>query len=60
MSLKLCTVQVLAPHAVVTFVKDNAVIVDNPSSIDRSLEISIPLVTIQLELQCFHTLVISL
>jgi hypothetical protein len=55
MSLKFGTVQVFTPHPVVPTMQGNAVVIDYPSSINRLLEVSIPLVTVELELQCFHT-----
>ena len=45
----------LAPHTVVPLMQSNRMIVDTASRIHDTLEISISLVTIQLELQCLHT-----
>lgn len=49
----------LAPHLVVPTMKGDTMIVDNSSSINGPLEISIPLVAVQLELQCFHASITS-
>ncbi len=54
MSLKFGTVQVLAPHAIVAFVESHAMIINHPCGIDRPFEVSIALVVVQLEFQCFH------
>ena len=55
MTLKFAAIQVLAPHSVVPFVKCDAIVVDHPGDVDTSLEISVLLALIYLELQCFHT-----
>jgi len=55
MSFELIAVQVFPPHPVVPFVECNTVVIDHSSSIHTPLEKSIPLVLIQLKLQCFHT-----
>jgi len=52
--LELIAVQVLAPQSVVPFVHGNTVVIDHSSSIYTPLEKSIPLVTVELELQGFH------
>ncbi len=48
------TVQVLAPHSVVPFVEGNTMVVDTPCGIDCPLEVSIPLMLVELELERFH------
>jgi hypothetical protein len=53
-TLKLSTTQVFIPHSIVSFVESDSVIVDNSSSVDCLLEISIPLVAVELEIQCLH------
>jgi hypothetical protein len=59
MSLKFRATQVLAPHSVVSFVEGNRVIIDHSSSVNSSLEISVSLMAVELELQCFHVLIIT-
>ena len=46
MRLKFRTVQVLAKHPVVPFVKCNAMVINHPSGIDRPLEMLIPVALI--------------
>ena len=54
MTFKLIAVQVLTPHAVVPLVQGNCMIVNAASSVDDTLKVPIPLVTVQFELQCLH------
>jgi hypothetical protein len=58
MSLKLSAVQVLAPPTVVPTMQGNAMVVDYPRGIDDALEVSIPLVLIELELQSLHRAIV--
>ncbi|MBT9158959.1 MAG: hypothetical protein DDT26_00208 [Dehalococcoidia bacterium] len=46
MSLKFCTVQVLAIHAVVALVKGDTVVPNHPSGVNLPLEVSVPLVLV--------------
>ena len=59
MSLKFCTVQMLAIHTVVPLVKRNATVPNYPRHIDDALEIAVPLMLIKLELQGFHISMIA-
>jgi len=44
----------LAPHPVIPLVESNAMVIDCSSSVDCALEVSIPLVFVELKLQGFH------
>ena len=44
----------LFPHPVVSPMEGDAMVVDDPSGINCPFEVSIPVVFIQLELQCLH------
>jgi hypothetical protein len=44
----------LAPHPVIPLVESNAMVIDRSSSVDCALEVSIPLVFVELKLQGFH------
>ena len=55
MLLELGTVQVLAPHPVVPFVERNTVVVDTSCGVNCPLEVSVPLVAVELELERFHS-----
>ena len=44
----------LAPHRVIPLVESNAMVIDRSSSVDCALEVSIPLVFVELKLQGFH------
>ena len=59
MSLKFGTTQMLFEHPIVPFMQRNTVVVDHPSSVDLSLQVSIPLVLIKLKLQCFHATIVQ-
>jgi hypothetical protein len=59
MSLKLGATQMLLEHPIVPFMQRNTVVVDHPSSVDLSLQVSIPLVLIKLKLQCFHGTIVQ-
>ena len=54
MNLKFGAIQMLFEHPIVPLMQRNRVIVDHSSRIDGALEVSIPLVLIELELQAFH------
>ncbi len=54
MALKFCTTQVLAPHPVVPTMKGNTMVINYPTRVNHALEVSIPLVFVQLKLQGFH------
>jgi hypothetical protein len=54
MFLKFRAVQVLAPHPVVPTMQRDAVVINYPSGVYCPLEVFIPLVLIQLELQGLH------
>jgi hypothetical protein len=45
----------LAPHAVVPLMESYTMVINYPSSINCPLEVFIPLVTVELKLQGFHT-----
>jgi len=44
----------LAPHPVIPLVESNTMVIDRSSSVDCALEVSIPLVFVELKLQGFH------
>ena len=44
----------LAPHPVIALVESNAMVIDRSSSVDCALEVSIPLVFVELKLQGSH------
>jgi hypothetical protein len=44
----------LAPHSVIPLVESNAMVIDRSSSVDCTLEVSIPLVFVELKLHGFH------
>ena len=52
--LQFCTVQVLAPHSVVPLGSSNTMVIDPSCSVKCPLEVSIPLVFVELELERFH------
>jgi hypothetical protein len=54
MRLKLGATQVLTPHAVVSTMESNAMVINHPSSIDAPLEMAVALVLIELKLQSLH------
>ena len=58
-SLKFGATQVLVPHPVVAFVKGDAGVIDDSTGINSPLEISIPLVLIELELQASHAIIVQ-
>ncbi len=59
MSLKFGAVQMLFEHPIVPFMQRNCVVIDHPSSIDLQLQVSISIVLIKFELQCFHATIIQ-
>jgi hypothetical protein len=60
MSLKLAAIQVLTPHSVIPFMERNHAVVDMSSHVNHALEIPIPLVFVQLELQSLHARILAL
>ena len=44
----------LAPHPVIPLVEINAMVIDCSSSVDCALEVSIPLMLVELKLHGFH------
>jgi hypothetical protein len=54
--LQLRAVQMLSKHSVVTFMQSDAVVIDYPCRIDRTLQIPIALVKVELELVRFHAI----
>ncbi|MCY7384637.1 MAG: hypothetical protein LH628_19045 [Microcoleus sp. CAN_BIN18] len=59
MSLKFGATQMLFEHPIVPFMQRNTVVIDHPSSVDLSLQVSISLVLIKLKLQCFHAIIVA-
>jgi hypothetical protein len=55
MSLKFGAIEMLFEHPIVALMERYTVVVDHPSHIDDALEISIPLMVVELKLQGFHT-----
>jgi hypothetical protein len=49
----------LAPHPIIPTMQSNAVVIDNSSRVDSLLEVSIPLVTVELKLQSFHAIMLA-
>ena len=57
--LKLGTAQMLFPHPVVPFVNGNAGVINYPSGINCPLQVSIPLVAVELKLHRFHVTIVQ-
>jgi hypothetical protein len=44
----------LVPHPVIPLLESNAMVIDRSISVDCAIEVSIPLVFVELKLQGFH------